>query len=604
MRVADYVANFLAEKGANTVYMLSGGGMMHLIDAVGKCPDLSYVCNHHEQASAMAADAYARKSGKIGACYLTSGPGGVNAITGVVGAWLDSAPVFCISGQSKVSQTVRNSKIQGLRQFGTFEVDIIPIVQSITKYAAFVDDPSSIKYHLEKAFHLATSGRPGPVWIDIPIDVQGARIDVDNLEGFVSPKDDTNQSDSEIEAQFIQAVERLKMAQKPVILAGHGIKSANQIEQFRDLINELNIPVLTTPFAVDLLEYDNRNLVGHPSVKGDRAGNIAIQNSDYILSIGNSFHVMTTGYELDKFAPDAFKVMFDIDKSIFERQEISVDLKVNMDVKSVIGRLSLISDKIKRDISSEWRSYCLNLKRELAVYLEPHKRTSLEDGRTSINYYDIIEKLSDVLPSDTTLVTDAGSAFYLVGQAFKSKGQTVINSGGLGCMGFALPASIGASDAEPTQKVVCITGDGSMQTNIQELASIRANHNNIKIIVVNNNGYVSIRNSQINYFNSNYVGSSLDSGVWLPELERIANAYEIEYNSCKALNELEGTLEDLLLHNGPDILEIFIDETFEVIPTVASQKMDDGSMVSKPLHDMYPFLEEDKLASFMYKSID
>lgn len=599
MRVADYIANFLAGKGANTVYMLSGGGMMHLIDAVGKCPNLSYVCNHHEQASAMAADAYARKTGEIGACYLTAGPGGINAITGLVGAWLDSSPIFCISGQSKVSQTVRNSKICGLRQFGTFEVDILPIVQPITKYSAFIDDPLSIKYHLEKAFYLATSGRPGPVWIDIPIDVQGARIDIESLNSFTAPE---NQNNNDIDNKFKIAIERLKIAKRPVILAGHGVKAANQVAQFRKLINKLNIPVLTTPFAVDLLEYDNTNLIGHPSVKGDRAGNLAIQNADYILSIGNSFHVMTTGYELDKFAPKAFKVMFDIDESIFQRQEISIDLKIKMDIKSVIEELDSLVAEIQEDANSDWKNYCLNLKKKLAVQFEPHKRVLLKGGSSSVSYYDVLDKLSDILPVKSTLVTDAGSAFYLVGQAFRSKGQTLISSGGLGCMGFALPASIGAADAEPNHPVICLTGDGSMQTNIQELATIKVNEHNIKVIVINNNGYVSIRNSQINYFDKNYVGSSPDSGVWLPELQKVASAYEIEYSSCTALDDLDRSIENLFLHNGPNVLEIFIDQEFEVIPTVASQKLENGTMLSKPLHDMYPFFSTEKLKSYMFET--
>lgn len=602
MRVSDYIAKFLSEKGANTVYMLSGGGMMHLIDAVGRCSGMSYVCNHHEQASAMAADAYARKTGGIGACYLTAGPGGVNAITGVAGAWLDSSPIFCISGQSKTSQTVRESKINGLRQFGTFEVDVLPLIQPITKYSAFVNDPSKIRYHLEKAYHYATSGRPGPVWLDIPIDIQGAKIEVDTLEGY-TPKEIPSFNECQIDS-FAQAIEKLKTSKRPVILAGHGVKSASQIEQFRSLVNKLRIPVLTTPFAVDLLEYNNENFIGHPSVKGDRAGNIAIQNSDYIISIGNSFHVMTTGYELDKFAPSAFKVMIDIDEAILERQEINIDLKINLDVKTAIEMLARESNKISRNPNSDWNSYCLNLKQELAVQKEPHIREELEGGGSSVSFYDVIDVLSDTLTEESTLVTDAGSAFYVVGQAFRSKGQTVINSGGLGCMGFALPASIGAADATPDNPVVCLTGDGSIQTNIQELATIKQGAYNMKIIVVNNGGYVSIRNSQSNYFDSHFVGSSKESGVWLPELKKIAASYEIEYERCIRLDELESAINNIMLKDTPIILEVFVAHDFEVIPTVSSQKLEDGSMISKPLHDMYPFFTKEKLKSYMFKASD
>jgi acetolactate synthase-1/2/3 large subunit len=598
VRVSDYIAQFLQSKGADTVYMLSGGGMMHLIDAVGRCPNMSYVCNHHEQASAMAADGFARKTGKIGACYLTAGPGGTNAVTGVVGAWLDSSPVFCISGQSKLSQTIRGSGISDLRQFGTFEVDFIPIVESITKYTAFIDDPSRIKYHMEKAFYLATTGRPGPVWIDVPINIQGAMINIDDLEGFNSEDEFTELAFEKEKFRF--ALEKLSKAKKPVILAGHGVKASNQVEKFRQLVETLNIPVLTTPFAVDLLPYDSGVLVGHPSVKGDRAGNLAIQNADFILSLGNSFHVMTTGYEVDEFAKGAYKVMLDVDSANFRRQEIHIDLEVNGDIKDALSLMEKEFNLITRPKSSKWLDYCLGLKFKLPVYSEPHKRLAFGEGDLTVNFYDVLNELSIQLEINSTLVTDAGSAFYLVGQAFRPKGQTVINSGGLGSMGFALPAAIGASNAAPEECVVCLTGDGSLQTNIQELATIKSNNQNIKIIIINNNGYVSIRNSQDNYFDGHLVGSSYNSGVWIPPLDKIAEAYGIAYNSCSGLNELNENINALLKTSGPSILEVFTPQDFEVIPTVASQKLEDGSMVSKPLHDMSPFLTEEELSSYMF----
>lgn len=601
MRVSDFIAEFLVSKGVDTVYMLSGGGMMHLIDAVGNCEGLSYVCNHHEQASAMAADGYARKSGRVGVCYLTAGPGGTNAITGVVGAWLDSSPIICLSGQSKHTQTIRGSEIKGLRQYGTFEVDIIPIVETITKYAVFIDDPMTIKYHMEKAYYLSTNGRPGPVWLDIPINIQGAKVDVDLMKGF-DPKGEYSDHVFEQE-KYELLITKLVAAKRPVILAGHGVKAANKVTEFRELVDKLQIPVLTTPFAVDLMHYDHPLFIGHPSVKGDRPGNITVQNADFILSIGNSFHVMTTGYEVAEFAKDAYIAMIDIDPANFQRQEINIDLELLCDIGNAIDRLNTSACILELAKSSDWIDYCRDLKVNLSVQSEPHKQVKFENGQMGINYYDIIDEMSKLLPSEATLVTDAGSAFYLVGQAFRSSGQFVINSGGLGSMGFALPAAIGAADANKGEMVVCLTGDGSLQTNIQELATIKANRYNIKLIVVNNGGYVSIRNSQNAYFKGNHVGSSKETGVWLPPLDKISDSYSIPFLECHDKLSLESTLSKILEIDGPAILEIYVPHEFEVIPTVASEKLADGSMRSKPLHDMYPYLEGEKLKKYMYHDV-
>ena len=590
MRVSDYITQFFVGKGIDTVYMLSGGGMMHLIDAVGKCKELDYVCNHHEQASVMAADGYARKTGKIGVCYLTSGPGGVNGMTGVLGAWLDSVPVFCISGQSKLKQTIRDAKITGLRQFGTFESDIIEMIKPITKYQGFVDDPNEIKFHLEKAYHYATSGRPGPIWLDIPIDIQGAKIDETKLRSFYfdSMTDDLDESD---ESKLHILIEELYKAKRPVILAGHGVKAANLVVEFKKLISDLDIPVLTTPLAVDLLEYDDPKFIGHPSVKGDRAGNFAIQNCDFILSFGNSYHVMTTGYEINDFAPNAYKTLIDVDQFVIQRQEIKIDLAINVDTRKAISFIKENIDVNKLSVLKVWKKYCYFLKTEFKN----------EIGRNdTLNYYSVVECLNTNMPVNSSLVTDSGSAFYVVGQTFKSSGQMVINSGGLGCMGFSLPASIGVAMGDKSAPVVCFTGDGSIQVNIQELATVKHNSLNVKIIVINNGGYVSIRNSQENYFSSNYVGSNEESGVWLPKLELIANSYEIKYSSCKNLSDLDFEINKLFESNEPMILEIFAPNELEIMPTVSSIKLEDGTMRSKPIHDMFPFLSENSLSLYMF----
>ncbi len=596
IRVSDYICKFLVDKGIHSTFFLSGGGMMHLIDAVGKTKQISYFCNHHEQASTMAADAYARVSEGAGAVFLTSGPGGTNAVTGIVEAWLDSSPVICFTGQSKLVQTIQNSKINGLRQFGTFEVDIVSIVKPITKYTAFLDDPRKIKEVLEEAYFKATTGRPGPVLIDIPVDIQGALIDVDELNSFEPPVSVNSDYISHNEISSI--IQKMTSAKRPLIIAGYGVRASGQVEKFKEFIDKYNIPVVTNGFAVDIMEFDHPLFVGHPGGKGDRAGNFAVQNADFILTLGTSLHVMTTGYEIDKFAPNAYKVMVDLDKANFERQEVSIDIMAYSSIQHFIKSSEEISDIDSFD-GTEWLNYCQKLKTELDVMNEPHLREDLEKGK-GISYYDVFDELSKHTKGDEIFVTDAGLPYYIIGQALKiKKGQRVINSGGLGAMGYAIPAAIGAAAAKPERTIVCITGDGSLQTNIQELATLKRYDFNIKLIVVNNGGYVSIRNTQNNYFKGNLVGSDTDSGVWIPDLEKIASAYELDYKKTSLQKELPQKVEEILGSRGVKIMEVFIPKDGMAIPTVSSRKLDDGTMVSMPLHEMFPFLDEKDVQKYM-----
>ncbi|AIQ55088.1 hypothetical protein R70331_28785 [Paenibacillus sp. FSL R7-0331] len=594
MRVADYIAGYMKEQGVKSAFMLSGGGMMHLIDAVGKADEITYYCNHHEQASAMAAEGYARQSGTIGLCYATSGPGATNTVTGIAGAWLDSVPCLFLTGQSNLKQTIQGSQIESLRQFGTFEVDIVPIVKSITKYAAFIDSPESIKYHLEKAVFMAQDGRPGPVLLDIPLNIQGAIIDPDLLEGFEAPASATQ----DLHAVCVEILEKIETFERPVILAGHGIRSAGAVRAFRELVSLLGVPVLTTQLAKDTLPYDNELFIGHPGVKGDRAGNFAVQNADFILSLGSSLHTQTTGYELDKFAVNAYKVQVELDEAVLKRENVGVNEKIHADLTDFIQGLSKAVQTVGyKNKNSAWNINCTRWKEQYAVFKEAHE---LESGE--INFYEFAEILSEVTKGTETVVTDAGSAFYVMGQGFKLKDdQRYIVSGALGAMGYSLPASIGAATANSAINVICVTGDGSLQTNIQELQTMRHNNLNVKLFVINNDGYVSIRNTQDNFFAGHYVGSDGTSGVSTPELSKIAAAYNIPYIVCSEREMLSSSLQEALEQSGPVICEIISQPDQKIIPTVSSKKLDDGTMISMPIHDMFPFLSREELENNMLK---
>lgn len=590
MRVADYIAEYLEKLGVEKVFLLSGGGMMHLLDAISRREKITYVCNHHEQSCGMAADAYARVSGKLGVCYATSGPGGTNTLTAVVGAYQDSSPVLFISGQSKVSQTIRGRKMPGLRQFGTFEVDVISTVESVTKYAAFVDDADMIKYHLDKAVHFAFDGRPGSVFLDIPLDIQGRNIDPTKLKGFV-PNPSPKIEDSEaFKKDLADLFTKLAAAKKPLFLAGYGVRAAHVTEKFKKLIELLQIPTLTTCFGNDVVEFDHPLFVGHPGVKGDRAGNFAIQNTDLLISVGASLHVTTTGYELDQFAPKAYKVLVDPDEKVHAREEVGVSKKFICNVETFIDQALDYLQKNKIQTSyPQWKEHCQFWKRELLVYKEPHATES-----DKINFYQFAEKLDQACSDNDIIVTDAGSAFYVVGQAFRTKkNQRVINSGSLGAMGFALPAATGAAFAAPDKTVVCVTGDGSLQTNIHELAVFKRYNLNIKLFVVNNDGYVCIRNTQNNFFQGHLAGTSYESGVFIPDTQKIAQAYELTYMSTKSISELDQLVKKALATPGPVVCEIFTPRYQEIIPTVSSKRLDDGSMKSMPLDNMSPFMNDD-----------
>ncbi len=585
MRVADYIAGELKKRGVRCVFMVSGGGMMHLIDAVPRA-GLRYICNHHEQACAMAAEGYARRTGELGVCYATSGPGATNILTGLVGAWQDSAPVLFLTGQSNVTQSIRGTGSEGLRQFGTFEVDIVPIVMSVTKYAIFLKDPSTARFHLEKAISLALSGRPGPVLLDIPLNVQGAQIEPEKLEGFTP----TVTKFPALDGIISPLLDRLRSAKRPVLLAGHGVRTGGAAELFGKVVDALGIPVVTTQLAKDLLPYDHPLFTGYPGVKGDRAGNFAVQNADVLLSIGCSLHAQTTGYDQKMFAPKAYRIQVDLDEAVLKREAAGVQEKICADVRTFLSAVQKGIKKWDQALFEQWRERCREWKQWYAVMREPHL---LPEG--PVNLYEFADILSDLLQGDETIITDSGCSFYVMGQAFRLKGsERYIVSGALGAMGYALPAGIGVSTAGNSARVICVTGDGALQTNIQELQTLRHESPDLKLFIINNDGYASIRNTQKSFFAGEYVGSSRESGLTLPSLRKIAAAYDLPFISCPDRAHLRETLHQALATTGPVICEVTCLTDQPILPTVTSVRLPDGRMQSKNLDEMFPFLEDGK----------
>ena len=583
VRVADYIARTVAGSGADAFFMVSGGMMMHLMDAFGRTR-MRYYCNHHEQACAMAADAYSRQTGKLGVCLATSGPGATNLLTGLVGAYQDSVPVLFLTGQCKRKETVRWRGLKGLRQCGFLEVDIVPIVESVTKYAAFVDEPADIRYHLEKAIHLATTGRPGPVLLDLPLDVQGAAVDPSELRPYVP---DPGAPASDFSPEDLQRViDAVQNAERPLLLAGHGVRSAGLVDEFRSLVELWQVPVATTFMAKDLVPDEHPLFVGHPGPRGNRGANFAVQSADVILTMGCSLHLQTVGYEGELFAPNALKIQIDLDRALLQRDSTGAQWKFAWDLHDY---LSALVREAKPHCGLGWRTECRAWKQSHSSRNEPHVFGGPGDP---VNLYEFVDQLSDALSGDETVLTDAGQPHPILAQAFRQKArQRYLNPGSLAEMGWALPASLGVAVAAPGRRVVSVFGDGSLQTNIQELQTLAHHKFNIKTFVINNDGYASIRNTQKNFFQGFFVGSTPDSGVTLPDLRKICEAYGLPYVRCENRGVLAQRLREVLDAEGPVICEVMAQVDQRILPVVPSSLLPDGSMRSKALHEMVPPLD-------------
>lgn len=595
MKLSDYIFQFVADLGVKHVFMLSGGGAMHLDDSLGRCKQIEYVCNLHEQACAVAAEAYGKITNDLGVALVTTGPGGTNAITGVAGAWLDSTACLFISGQVKRPDLKGNS---GLRQLGVQEVDIVSLVAPITKYAVTVTDPKTIRYHLEKAVHLARMGRPGPVWIDVPLDVQAAPIDEAALSGFVPGLDQPPLFDeSKMREQVGQVIELFNQAERPLILAGSGIRLARAGSELLTLIDRLGIPAeAATSLGIDLIPGDHPLFFGRPGPIAPRYANFILQNCDLLIAIGARLDMAMTAYAHDRLARGAKKVMVDIDPAEIAKMQTTIHVPVQADAGAFLRELLKRTNELLPRDRSAWIARCRQWRNRYPLVLPEHREL-----RGMVSTYYFTEVLCQEMNGDDVIASgSSGNAVELFHLCFQQKaGQRVIHTRGLGPMGFGIPAAIGACLAAGRRRTICLDGDGGFHLNIQELETVARLKLPIKFFVINNNGYASIRISQAGYFQGRLCGADPSSGVTLPDLLKISEAYGIRAVRLADQSDLRARVVALLNEPGPLIVDVMVPPDEVRAPRVISVPRPDGSMVSKPLEDLWPFLDRDEFLSNM-----
>jgi len=607
IKVSNYIAKRLVQEGISHVFMVTGGGAMHLNDGLGHEPGLTCIYNHHEQACAIAAESYARIHNTIAAVCVTTGPGGTNAITGVLGGYLDSIPMLVLSGQVRYDTTARSTGLK-LRAMGDQEFDITLAVGCMTKYCEMVIDPMRIRYALEKALYLAQTGRPGPCWLDIPLNVQGAYVEEEELEGF-DPVELEKEVPSVTEETVSQVVSMLKQAKRPVFYAGNGIRIAGAHSIFMEVVEKLNIPVVTGWDSIDVI-YDAHPLyVGRGGIMGDRAGNFAVQNSDCVLAVGNRLSIRQVGYNYTTWAREAKVIMVDADAEEMKKPTLHVDLPIHADAKEFLVMLLNQWEPSMQFAGEEWLTICRKWKNQYPVVQEKHYQA---EGQA--NVYAFIKELSSRLSDGQVTVVGNGSACVVGSHGYViKKGQRFIINSAVASMGYDLPAAIGACVGEygnqalkgenkkQCKDIILVTGDGSIQMNLQELQTIIHHQMPIKIFIINNQGYHSIRQTQKNFFGEPLVGIGYDSGdLSFPNMEKLAAAYGYPYEKIEKNEELAGKLDRVLAAGAPFICEVFVtmDQNFE--PKSATKRLPDGTLVSPPLEDLAPFLPEEELKENMF----
>jgi len=604
IKVSDYIARRLAELGVGHVFLVTGGGAMHLDDSLGRRDDLALVCNHHEQACAIAAEGYARVTGRPAVVCVTSGPGGTNAVTGVLGQWHDSVPVLYVSGQVRSDTTVALSGLP-LRQLGDQEGPIVDIVRPITKYAAMVTEPAGVGRHLDAAIALMTSGRPGPVWLDVPVDVQGAQVDEAEIErerrATPVPRDPDAGFDRDlVRRQVEELVSRLEAAERPVVLAGSGVRTAGAADLLLDVLARLGAPATTAWNAHDLLWEGHPLYVGRPGTVGDRAGNFVVQNADLLLSIGCRLNIRQIGYEHEAFARAAWRAMVDIDALELRKPTVAPDLAVHSDAAFFLEELGRALTERWGDggrAQPRWDAWLAWGKERQARYpvVARHDRAAA----TPVDPYAFVDELSDHLAADDVVVCANGAACVVGFQALRvQRGQRLLANSGTAGMGYDLPAAIGAC-LGAGRRVVCLAGDGSIQMNLQELQTIVHHDLPVKIFVFDNAGYLSIRQMQDNLFAGRRVGEGAASGVSVPDMVALAGAYGIAAGRVERQSALGDAIETTLRGDGPALCDVVMSPDQQFAPKVTAEKLPDGTIVSKPLEDMWPFMDRAEFAENM-----
>ncbi len=581
VRVADYIAELLVKNNINQVFAVVGGGAMHLDDALGNYDGINCIFNHHEQACAMAAESYARLNGQMAVACVTSGPGGTNAITGVLCAWNDSIPMLVLSGQVRTDTTIQSTGMK-LRQFGEQEYDIINSVSNMTKYAEMILDGSKVRYCVEKAIYLAMHGRRGPCWLDIPLDIQGMIIETEDQISYIPEESVEKDNDESIE----EAVKRLVTASRPVIVAGSGIRTAEAYDVFLNFVDKTHIPVVAATGVSDLFTVDSNNYYGNFGVIGGRAGNFIVQNADCILVLGARLSLKQIGFNYQKFSPDSYKIMVDIDSLELKKKTISIDLPICMDLKEFLNDRRIFDLKFK-NMDNQWLAYCMELKKEFPIYQKHHEQSD------KVNPYYFAKKLRDNMESDAIVVVGNSCACDMMRQIGISKReQRMWGNTNCGTMGYDIPAALGAASSAPGRKVYCVTGDGSIMMNIQELQTIVHNNLPVKIFIHNNEGYEAIINTHTNFF-GRLTGCTKESGISFPDFAILAQAFGMPYYLCRNHSELDEILPLFLAEEKYGICELWSDVNQMIEPKTKSKALENGKMYSPPIDDLYPFLDEE-----------
>ena len=599
MKLSDYVVRFVAEQRVKHVFLVTGGGAMHLNHSLGSEAAIEPVCNSHEQASAMCAEAYAKATNHLGVCMVTTGPGGTNAVTGVAGAWLDSTPTLFLSGQVKRPDRMfdKDGRRLGMRQLGVQEVDIVSIVKPITKYAVTVLDPNEIRYHLEKAVYLAFHSRPGPVWIDIPLDVQASPIESPAALRAFDPRELVEHRTGEsLKHEVQRLLENLNHAKRPLLFAGNGIRLAHAEKEFEQLRTLLGIPTVATWCAADLVPSNDPLYVGRPGSVAARGANFALQNSDFLLAIGVRLDFAITGYAPQNLARGAYKVVVDIDEAELKKLHPHIQQPIHSDGKMLLTELLSQRNSIRLSDHSAWDARCADWKTRYPVVTEEHRKP---EGPVSV--FHLAEVIgTEVNPEDRLVVGSSGSAIEIYLLAFPTlHSQRLFHTAGLGAMGYGVPMAIGVATASPGREVIAVDGDGGFMFNIQELETIRRLHLPIKFFVMNNDGYSSIRASQKAYFGEAKLGSDKSNGLTVPSLTQVAAAFGLSSTVIKNQENLRSEVRQVLNMKGPVVCDVNVLPDELRAPRLQSYQKSDGSFVSKPLEDLFPFLPREEFLANM-----